>query len=204
MPNILGLTGGIGSGKSTVARLLAERGAHVVDADRTAHEIYAPGTEGFDRVVERFGRGVVGSDGAVDRNKLGGLVFGDQAALEDLNAIVHPLVRSQVAGLVAGYLQEDPDSVVVIEAALMTETGWSGGAGKVWTVVADPDIALQRLVTVREMEPEEARLRMASQMDNAARRASASLIIENNGSLDDLEAAVEGHWQDLQASADHD
>lgn len=197
MAVMIGLTGGIGSGKSTVAELLAERGAHVIDADRVAHEVYAPGTLGFERIVERFGDDIVGEDGAIDRARLGALVFRDPAALADLNGIVHPLVRAEVALRISEIVAEDPGAIVVIEAALMTETGWSGGAGRLWTVIADPDVVQDRLVTMREMEPDEVRRRMAAQADNAMRRRSATRVIENNGSLLDLEGEVQAAWTEL-------
>lgn len=197
MAVMIGLTGGIGSGKSTVAELLAERGAHVIDADRVAHEVYAPGTLGFERIVERFGDDIVGDDGAIDRARLGALVFRDPAALADLNGIVHPLVRAEVALRISEIVAEDPGAIVVIEAALMTETGWSGGAGRLWAVIADPDVVQDRLVTMREMEPDEVRRRMAAQADNAMRRRSATRVIENNGSLLDLEGEVQAAWVEL-------
>jgi len=198
MAVMIGLTGGIGSGKSTVAEFLAERGAHVIDADRVAHEVYAPGTLGFERIVERFGEDVVGDDGMIDRARLGALVFRDPAALADLNGIVHPLVRAEVAARVAEIVSDDPGAVVVIEAALMTETGWSGGAGRLWAVIADPEIVRERLVNLREMDPDEVRRRMAAQADNDLRRRSATRVIENNGSLLDLEAEVQAAWTELQ------
>ncbi len=201
MATIIGLTGGIGSGKSTVAEMLLERGAVVVDADRTAHEIYEPGKDGFDRVVERFGADVVGEDGRIDRGKLGEKVFNDRKALEDLNGIIHPLVREEVARRVAAAFEEDEDAVLVIEAALMTETGWTGGAGELWVVITDPSIAIERLVAFRGMEAEDARLRMTAQLDNESRRRHATRVIENDGSVDDLEAAVEGAWQAFRADS---
>lgn len=198
MAVMIGLTGGIGAGKSTVAELLAERGAHVIDADRVAHEVYAPGTLGFERIVERFGDDVVGDDGAVDRARLGALVFRDPAALADLNAIVHPLVRAEVAARVGDIVSEDPGAVLVIEAALMTETGWSGGAGRLWTVIAEPDTVRRRLIAQRGMDPGEVERRLAAQADNDTRRRSATRVIENDGSLLDLEAEVQAAWSELQ------
>ena len=194
MNRIIGLTGGIGSGKSTVAAMLAARGAIVIDADRVAHEVYAPGTEGFDRVVARFGEDVVDADGSIDRRALGETVFGDPEALADLNAIIHPLVRKEVARRLLEAAQTRPDATIVIEAALMTETGWTGGAGALWVVLAEPEIALQRLVRDRGMSEAEARLRIAAQATNAARRKNATVVIENNGTLADLGAAVDRAW----------
>ncbi|MFT4571707.1 MAG: dephospho-CoA kinase [Hyphomicrobiaceae bacterium] len=198
MQIILGLTGGIGSGKSTVAALLADRGASVIDADSIAHGIYGPGKPGFDLVVERFGRDVIGEDGHVDRGLLGGKVFGNRAALEDLNRIVHPLVRTEVAERVAELLREDEHAIVVIEAALMTETGWTGGAGALWTVIADPKIATHRLVTLRGMDPDDVRMRMAAQVDNETRKRLASVVIENNAGLEELESTVHRLWSELR------
>jgi len=181
-----------------VARLLEERGAKVIDADRVAHEIYAPGTLGYERVIERFGHGVVSEDGAIDRVRLGGVVFGDREALEDLNRIVHPLVRAEVARRIAEFVAEDAEAVIVIEAALMTETGWSGGAGRLWVVLSEPSVVLDRLVNLRGMNEAEARLRMASQASNETRRAIATYVIENDGTLLDLEGEVQEAWSRLQ------
>lgn len=198
MPVVVGLTGGIGSGKSTVADFLADRGAHVIDADRVAHEVYAPGTLGFERIVERFGEDVVADDGTIDRARLGDIVFRDRGALIDLNAIVHPLVRAEVAARVGEIGAEDSGAVIVIEAALMTETGWSGGGGRLWTVISEPEVVARRLVALRGMDPDEVRRRMATQADNEARRRGATRVIENNGSLVDLEGEVQAAWSELQ------
>lgn len=200
MGYLIGLTGGIATGKSTVAAMLAERGAVVIDADRVAHEAYARGSEGHASILERFGSDVLGADGSIDRMKLGAVVFNDRGALEDLNAIVHPMVRRQVARRVSEATEADPAAVVVVEAALMTETGWAGGAGTLWAVVAEPDIAIERLANSRDMDAAEAKARMATQTDNAQRRRVASVVIENNGSLLDLEAEVDAAWRTLQSS----
>jgi len=196
MPNVIGLTGGIGSGKSTVAEMLAERGAVVIDADRVAHEVYAPGTRGYDLLVERFGDEIVGDDGGIDRARLGAIVFNDRQALEALNAIIHPLVRQEVARRMLEVTSADPDAVIVIEAALMTETGWSGGAGTLWVVIADPEIVTDRLVGLRGMDASDVRLRLAAQATNDQRRKFASRIIENDGTLEELEARVDRAWRE--------
>ncbi len=197
MPTILGLTGGIGSGKSTVAAMLAERGARIIDADRVAHEVYAPGTEGHDLVLERFGPSVLAEDGSIDRSKLGALVFDDKRALADLNAIVHPLVRKEVARRLLEAERDDPDCVVVIEAALMVETGWTGGAGELWVVIADPEIVLRRLVRLRGMDPVQVRLRLSAQVDNETRRRAATRVIENDGTIEELEQTVDAAWNEF-------
>ncbi len=198
MSIIIGLTGGIGAGKSTVAAMLAEHGAVVIDADRVAHESYRPASQGYGLIVERFGHDVVAADGSIDRQSLGGRVFNNPKALADLNAIIHPLVRKEVAGRVVSALEDDPQAIIVIEAALMTETGWSGGAGTLWVVVADPSVASRRLIDQRGMDPQEVKLRMATQLSNQERRRVADRVIENNGTVIDLEAEVEAAWSDLQ------
>jgi dephospho-CoA kinase len=193
---LIGLTGGIGSGKSTVAAMLADRGATVIDADRVAHDVYEAGSEGYELLIERFGRKVLDEQGRVDRRLLGAIVFNDTAALQDLNRIIHPLVRKEIARRLLEVSAEDPDSVVVIEAALMTETGWSGGAGELWVVIAHPEVVVGRLVRQREMIEEDVRLRLAAQTTNEQRRKIATRVIENNGNLEDLEAQVDRAWRE--------
>lgn len=197
---LIGLTGGIGSGKSTVAAMLADRGATVIDADRVAHEVYEPGAEGHQMLVDRFGRDVLDEQGRVDRKLLGGVVFNDEKALADLNRIIHPLVRKEVARRLLEITQDDPDAMVVIEAALMTETGWSGGAGELWAVIADPEVVVERLVSQRGLEERDVRLRLAAQTTNDARRRVATRVIENNGDLEDLELQVDRAWRETIAS----
>lgn len=202
---MIGLTGGIGSGKSTVAALLAEQGAMVIDADRVAHEVYLPGAAGHDLILKRFGGEVLASDGTVDRVRLGSIVFDDEEALQDLNAIIHPLVRQEVAQRLLQVSAENPDAIVVVEAALMTETGWtgsSGNSGEVWTVIADPDVVIERLVDLRGMDPNDALLRIKAQASNEQRRKFATTVIENNGSLEQLEAAVLPLWESVVGGRD--
>jgi dephospho-CoA kinase len=193
---LIGLTGGIGSGKSTVAAMLAERGAIVLDADRVAHDVYEIGNEGHELLVQRFGRDVLDEQGRVDRRRLGAIVFNDAQALQDLNRIIHPLVRKEIARRLLEVSQEDPDAVVVIEAALMTETGWSGGAGELWVVVAHPELVVGRLVRQRAMDEADVRLRVAAQATNEQRRRIATRVIENNGDLENLEAQVDRAWRE--------
>jgi len=197
---MIGLTGGIGSGKSTVAAMLAERGASVIDADRVAHEVYEPGTEGHELLVQRFGSKILDERGWVDRRLLGGIVFNDPIALGDLNRIIHPLVRKEVARRLLALNEDDPDGVVVLEAALMTETGWSGGAAELWAVIAHPEVVVGRLVRHRGMEEEDVRLRLAAQTSNEQRRRVATRVIENNGDLEDLEAQVDRAWRESLAA----
>jgi dephospho-CoA kinase len=186
----IGLTGGIGSGKSTVAALLAERGAQVVDADRIARAVVEPGTPGLDAVVAEFGDGVLTAEGALDRPALAGVVFGDPAARARLDAVVHPLVRARAAELVAA---APPDAVVVQDVPLLVETGQAGAYDLVLVVEADPEIRVARLVE-RGLSAEDARARIASQATDEQRRAVADVVLRNDGDRADLAAQVERFW----------
>jgi len=193
---IVGLTGGIGAGKSTVAAILAELGARVIDADRIGHEVYRPGTEGFRRIVEAFGSGVVGADGSIDRRALGALVFADPAARARLNAIVHPLIVAELQRrLVAARAEDGPP--IVIEAAIMLEAGWRGLVDRVWVVSTRPEHAIARVVASRELGPAEVERRLAAQMPDAERRRLADLVIGNDGDPAALRREVEKAWQTL-------
>jgi dephospho-CoA kinase len=189
---VVGLTGGIGSGKSTVAALLADRGAVVVDADRLAREAVAVGTPGYLAVVDRFGPGVVAPDGNLDRRALAGMVFSDPRALADLNAIVHPPVRAAIAqrvGDLAG-----TDTVVVLEIPLLVESGRSYGESAVIVVDCPEDVAVRRLIDGRGMDEADARGRIAAQAPRADRLAAADLVLDNSGPVDALEREVNRAW----------
>jgi len=192
---VVGLTGGIGSGKSTVAAMLADRGALVIDADRLAREAVAAGTAGHRAVVDRFGPDVVADDGSLDRRALAGLVFAHPSALADLNSIVHPPVRAAIAdrlGELAG-----TDAVVVLEIPLLIESGRSYGESAVIVVDCPEDVALRRLVGGRGMDQADARRRMAAQMPRTDRLAAADVVIDNSGPVAALEAQVAGVWAGL-------
>ena len=190
----VGLSGGVGSGKSTVAARLAEHGAVVVDADAIAREVVEPGTPGFDAVVARFGDAVV-ADGRLDRPALAKIVFADEQARKDLNAIVLPLVGQRTNELT----DAAPDgAVVVYDVPLLVEADLAPGFDVVVIVLAAQDVRLCRLAA-RGMPEDDARARMAAQADDEQRRAVADEIIENNGSREDLFAAVDALWERLQA-----
>jgi dephospho-CoA kinase len=189
---VVGLTGGIGSGKSTAAAMLAERGAVVVDADRLAREAVAVGTPGLRAVVDRFGPAVVAGDGSLDRAALAGVVFDHPDALADLNAIVHPPVRAAIADRLAELA--GTDSVVVLEIPLLVESGRSYGESHVIVVDCPEEVAVARLVERRGMDPADARRRIAAQVSRADRRARADVVIENDGSFEDLRRQVDAVW----------
>jgi dephospho-CoA kinase len=186
----IGLTGGIGSGKSTVSALLAERGAVVVDADRIAREVVEPGSAGLAAVVEAFGPEVLTADGALDRPALAAVVFADPEARARLDGIVHPLVRHRTAELVAA---APTDAVVVNDVPLLVETGQAGSYDLVLVVEADPEIRVARLVQ-RGLSEEDARARITAQATDEQRRAVADVVLDNSGTPEQLAAQVERFW----------
>lgn len=194
----VGLTGGIGAGKSEVSRMLVGYGAVLIDADRIAREVVEPGTPGLAAVVEEFGTGVLTPEGTLDRPKLGSIVFADAERLGALNAIVHPLVGARSAELerAAG-----PDSVVVHDVPLLTENGLAPLYDLVVVVDAAPETQLDRLVRLRGMTEEEARARMAAQATREQRRAVADLVIDNDGPIAALEPQVRSVWAELTRRA---
>jgi dephospho-CoA kinase len=195
---LVGLTGGIGSGKSTVAGMLAERGAVVVDADRLARDAVAPGTAGFDAVRDRFGDAVIAPDGSLDRAALARIVFADDEARAALEAIVHPEVRRRIAESVAAHAETD--DVVVVDSPLLIETGAHEGFEVVVVVTAPLAERVARLAS-RGMSEDDVLARDAAQMPLEEKAALADVVVDNDGSLDDLESTVERLWADLSERA---
>jgi dephospho-CoA kinase len=193
---LVGLTGGIGSGKSTVACLLAERGAVVIEADRLAHDVVEPGTPGFDRVVEVFGPDVVSPDGTLDRATLGGIVFADAERLRALEAIVHPEVARRFAEEVERH--RDTDDVVVYAVPLLVERGLAPAFDVVIAVAAPEEARIERAVAGRVSDPADVRARLAAQVSDADRAAVADIVIDNDGTLADLASRVDEVWADLR------
>jgi dephospho-CoA kinase len=191
---VIGVTGGIGSGKSTVAGMLAELGAHVIDADRLGHEVYRPGTPGWERVVAAFGHEVVAADGTIDRGQLGARVFADRAALERLNRIVHPLIHDEIRKRVAAARNAGTARAIVVEAALLVEAGWRSLVDVLWVVIAPRAAVVERVRQQRGLAPAETEARIAAQVDNDARRRAADLVIENAASVEELRATVCAAW----------
>ncbi|WP_225848456.1 dephospho-CoA kinase [Streptomyces sp. HPF1205] len=194
----VGLTGGIGAGKSEVARLLASYGAVLVDADRIAREVVEPGTPGLAAVVAEFGPGILAGDGSLDRPALGAIVFADEERRAALNAIVHPLVGRRSAELqqAAG-----PDAIVVHDVPLLAENGLASLYDLVVVVDAAPATQLDRLVRLRGMTEHEARSRMAAQATREERLAVADLVVRNDGPLTELEPQVQAVWRTLTERA---
>ncbi len=196
---LVGLTGGIGAGKSTVGRMLAARGAVVVDADELARQAVEPGTPGHARVVERFGERVLAPDGSIDRRALAGIVFADRAARRDLEAIVHPEVARMFAEEAARH--RGTDRVVVYVAPLLVETGHADAFDVLVVVSAPEEQQVERLVRDRGMTPEEVRARIAAQLPGAEKVRRADVVVDNAGSLEELERRVDALWRDLRARA---
>jgi len=188
---LVGLTGGIGSGKSTVAEALERRGAVVVDADRIVKELQQPGTEVFAEMVERFGDGIVGADGQLDRPAVAAIVFNDATALADLGAIVHPRVRDEMTRRLEELAATD--EVVILDVPLLVESGWEGMSGVV-VVDLDPDVAVARLVEFRGFDETDARNRIANQASREERLAKADVVVDNGGDLESLGPQVEKVW----------
>jgi dephospho-CoA kinase len=193
----IGLTGGIGSGKSTVAALLAARGALVVDADRIAREVVEPGTPGLAAVVAAFGPGVLTAEGALDRPALASIVFADPGARARLDGIVHPLVRARAQELIGA---APADAVVVQDVPLLVETGQAGAHDLVLVVEADLETRVARL-GLRGLSEQDARARIAAQATDAQRRAVADVVLDNSGAPEDLAAQVERFWEERVAPA---
>jgi dephospho-CoA kinase len=188
---LVGLTGGIGSGKSTVSALLAERGAVIIDADAITRELQEPGQPVLAAIVDRFGTGVVDADGRLDRAALAAIVFADPAALGDLNGIVHPAVGAEIARRVAE--EQDTGHVVVLDIPLLAENPRDGLTA---TIVVDTpvEVAVERLVQRRGMTAEDALARISRQASREERMARADRVIDNSGSVTDLERQVDELW----------
>ena len=194
----VGLTGGIGSGKSEVARRLAEHGAVLIDADVAARKVVEPGSPGLAQVAEAFGDEVLRPDGALNRERLGEIVFGDPGLRAKLNAIVHPLVREWMQEAERAAMRANGDAVVVHDVPLLAESRGKAGFDAVIVVDVPPDLRLERLVSQRGMAAEQARARMAAQASREQRLAVADIVIDNSGSLDDLDRRVAEVWADLE------
>jgi dephospho-CoA kinase len=194
----IGLTGGIGSGKSEVSKRLAAQGAVIVDADLIAREVVAPGTDGFAAVVDAFGPDVIGPDGSLDRSRLGDIVFADTQKLAELNAIVHPRVGARMRELeeAAG-----PGSVVVHDVPLIAENGLADAYDLVVVVDVPPRIQLDRLVRHRGMSREQAQARMAAQASREQRLSIADIVVDNSGSLAELDRQVGELWSEVRRRA---
>ena len=188
---VIGLTGGIGTGKSEVARILEEIGAYIIDADRLGHSAYLPHSEIWEEVVKEFGDGVLLPDEEIDRKKLGSIVFNDPVQLAKLNEIMHPRMGQMVADIIEGLDAE----VVVVEAALLLEAGWDALVDEVWCTGASEDEVIDRLKARNGLNKEEAQKRINAQMSVDERKSRSQVMIENNGDLAQLTTVIEKIWE---------
>ncbi len=191
---VICLTGGIASGKSTVARLLAERGANVIDADKLGHRAYDIGTQAYLEVIAAFGDEVVGDDHQIDRKLLGSKVFGQPDELKRLTDIVWPEIRRQAELEIAGFDAVYPDGVVILEAAVLIEAGWEDLGEEIWVVITDREIAIERSMTRDGFDRAAVEARIDSQLSNEERITKADIIIENNGELQQLVDRIDEEW----------
>jgi dephospho-CoA kinase len=191
----IGVTGGIGSGKSAVTAILRDLGAAIVDADQVGHQIYQPGATAYGELVAEFGERILAPDKTVDRKKLGPIVFADPAALKRLNSIVHPKMLNRMREMVAEIRARGERLPIVIEAAILIEANWQPLFDEIWLVSAPRGFILSRLERDRGMKADQTEARIRSQLSDQERRQHASVLIDNDGSLDDLRVRVRVLWQ---------
>jgi dephospho-CoA kinase len=202
LPLVIGLTGGIGAGKTSVSQQLREWDAHVIDADSVGHRVIAPDGEAYKEVVAAFGEEILENDGTIDRRRLGAIVFGDPDRLKALNAISHPRMAERMAREIAELKarhQEALPPLIVLDAAILFEAGWDAMCDETWAVVARAEVAVERLMARDGLGREEADARLNAQMSNEERTARADRVIHNESSLEELRDKVEGLWREATA-----
>ena len=190
---VIGLTGGIGTGKSEVARIFQELGAVLINADQIGHQAYNPHSEIWQEVVKAFGEEILQPSGEIDRKKLGSIVFADPDQLTRLNQIMHPRMARMVARQVQELGEQGAD-VVVVEAALLFEAGWDSLVGEVWSTESPEDLVIKRLQSRSGLSQEEAKKRIDSQMSAEERKSRSQVVVDNSGDLVDLEKVVRSSW----------
>ena len=194
---VIGLTGGIGTGKSTVTQMLEELGGAVIDADKVGHQIYLPDLPAWCEIVDTFGPSILNPDRTIDRQTLGKLVFADPEALRTLNRIVHPKMFDRMLELIADMRARGWMKAIVVEAAVLIEANWLALVDQVWVVVASETVVVERLAKQRHLSAEQVRTRIAAQLSNDERRKYAHVVIRNDGSLEDVRYAVQQAWAQL-------
>lgn len=199
MPKVLGITGGIATGKSTVLRMLGELGAETLSADDLAREVLAKGSEGYRETVERFGDAILTPDGEIDRPALAAIVFGDESARQVLNAITHPRIIAAIQRRIDEFRTKppSPDAVLAVEIPLLIECGLEEIVDEVVVVAAEPATQVSRLTTRSRMSAEQARRRLAAQMPIESKIEHADRVIRNEGTMEELREAVRATWQDI-------
>jgi len=202
-PHIIGLTGGIASGKSKMAERLGNMGAHVIDCDKVAHDVYEPGQVCYERIVQHFGKGIVAADGRIDRTKLGPLVFADPKQLQALNGIVWPELIAEVnRRLDTLRSQAEVPRVVVLEAAVLLRAGWESNCHEVWSMIVPPEEAVRRIIERNNLSEEEAKKRLASQVPTTEIVAKSHVIFSSQWDHDFTQKQAERAWQMLTKELD--
>ena len=197
---IIGLTGGIASGKSTVAQALGDRGAYIIDADKLGHTAYLAGSGAFDQVVAAFGTDIVADDGEIDRRKLGGKVFGNEAALRQLTDIVWPSIRAMAEKEIADAQRSAPERIVVLEAAVLIEADWLDLADQIWVTMVKPAVAIERACARDNLSEDAVRTRLDAQLSNDERGSYADHVIDNSSDEAHLLAQVESLWAHVSSA----
>ena len=194
---VIGLTGGIGAGKSTVTQMLEVLGAAVIDADKVGHQIYLPDLPAWREIVDTFGPKVLNADRTINRQALGKLVFADPEALRTLNRIVHPKMSDRIGELITDARARGWTKAIVVEAAVLIEANWMALVDQVWVVMASEAVVVDRLAKQRHLSPEQIRTRIAAQLANDERLKHAHVVIRNDGSLEEVHHAVQQAWNQL-------
>jgi dephospho-CoA kinase len=193
---VVGLTGGIGSGKSSASAILGELGATIIDADKVGHQVYEPGTPCWHDLVEAFGEGIVAAGGGIDRQKLAARVFADPIWLQKLNALVWPRIAEAIRERIGAMRARAGAAPIVVEAAVLIEAGWQALVDEVWVVTASRERAIERVVATRGLSRGEVERRLDSQISDAKRVAGAACVIRNDGTFDELRSALERCWRE--------
>jgi len=195
---IIGLTGGTGSGKSTVSKFLAHLGAVVIDADKVGHEVFKPGTKAWQEVVDAFGQGIISADGTIDRRKLGEIVFSNPDARAKLNQVMHPLIYEQVKSRIEEYGRKGV-AIIIVEAPLLLEVGWKSLVDEVWVTSASEATVIKRLKEQKGLPEAQSLARIRAQLTDEERIRQADVVIDTDCALDELKERVEALWRKLRS-----
>ena len=197
---IIGLIGGIASGKSTAAKTLGEWGAHVIDADKLGHRAYLKGSAAFHAVVATFGEDTIGEDGEIDRRALGGKVFGDAGKLKQLTDIVWPAIRALAAQEIATVQAREPERIIVLEAAVLIEAGWQDLVDQIWTTIVDREVAIARASERDGVDASAVEARIDAQISNSERIEASHQVVDNSGSPEQLTEQLQALWSQTGAA----
>ncbi|WP_429162772.1 dephospho-CoA kinase [Desulfitispora alkaliphila] len=193
---IIGLTGGVASGKSTVSELLKQLGAKIIDADKVAREVVLPGTLAYEKIVQEFGESVLSETGQIDRKKLGNIIFSDESKRDKLNKITHPEIEKEIVKRIEFYRNSGAD-IIVVDAPLLIEAGMLHLVEELWVVYVDRDIQMERLIKRDQISKEKAKAIVASQMDIEEKKAHGDVVIDNSNKLEHTKLQVERLWTEL-------